>query len=256
MKAELKSTKNYELFEMHEFNRSLHNNKILEDSMRNHGFMPSCAIHCVRSAGKKLKVIRGHHRLHYAERLGLPVWYIVDDIHTDLFDLEGSSIAVWSLKDFVGARAKAGDSGAQAILAYRDQTGIDLSSSCSLVGGESASSSNKTKLVRRGTFKIGNMDHAWDVARVVSHCSALGVTFAKKKPFVAALSMALRCVEVDIDILLHRMDQAAGIMIKRATKADYLSELESVYNRGAKKNQIPLAHIARQTMKARSAAGK
>jgi hypothetical protein len=254
MKTELKSTTNYDLFEMHEFNRSLHDNKILESSMRKHGFMPSCAIHCVKTTGGKMKVIRGHHRLHYAKRLGLQVWYIIDDTQTDLFDLEGSSTGVWSLRDFVDARAKAGDKGAQKVRDFHIETGIDLMTCCSLVGGESASSNNKQKQVKAGSFKIGNMQHAYEVARVVEHCKKLNVQFATVKPFVTAISAALRCGEVDINTLIHRLDQAAGNMMKRSTRDDYLDELESVYNRGAKTKQIPLAHIAKNTMRKRQLA--
>jgi hypothetical protein len=254
MKTELKSTTNYDLFEMHEFNRSLHDNRILEASMRKHGFMPSCAIHCIKSSGGKMKVIRGHHRLHYAKRIGLPVWYIIDNTQTDLFDLEGASTGVWSLRDFIEARAKAGDNGARKIIEFHKQTGIDLHTSCSLVGGESAGSGNKGKQIKQGSFKVGNMQHALEVARVIEHCKTLNVPFATSKPFVAAVSMAIRCKECDINILLHRLDQAAGIMMKRANKADYLDELQSVYNRGAKKNQIPLAHLAKEASKSRQAA--
>jgi hypothetical protein len=253
MKTELKSTTNYELFEMHEYNRPLHDNKILEASMRKHGFIPSCAIHCVKTNSGNLKVIRGHHRLHYAKRIGLPVWYIVDDTQTNLFDLEGASTGVWSLSDFVEARAKAGDKGAQKILDFRKETGIDLMTCCSLIGGESAGSNNKSKLIKQGTFRTGSLQHAYEVARVVGHCRNLKVPFATSRPFVAAVSMALRCKECDINVLLHRMDQAAGTMMKRATKDDYLSELQSVYNRNAKTNQIPLVYLAKEAAKARAA---
>lgn len=253
MKAKLQSTTDYSLFQMHEFNRSLHDNKVLEQSMRRHGFMPSCAIHCTRTSTGKLKVIRGHHRLHYAERLSLPVWYIVDDTYTDLFDLEGASTGTWSLKDFVEARARAGDAGAQKILEFKRETGIDLATCCSLVGGESAASGNKQRQVKQETFKIGSMQHAYEVARVVERCKLLKVPFATSRSFVHAISMVLRCKECDINTLLHRLDQAAGIMMKRATRSDYLDELEAVYNRGTR-NPIPLAHIAKVTGKMRQKA--
>jgi hypothetical protein len=256
MKTELKSTKNYDLFEMHEFNRPLHNNRILEESMRKHGFMPSCAIHCVKTSTGKLKVIRGHNRLHFAKRLALPVWYIVDNTQTDLFDLEGQSTSTWSLSDFIHARAKSGDKAIQKILDFKNETGIDLQSCCSLVGGESAGSGNKATQAKKGTFRPGSMLHAFEVARVVEHCKKLNVPFATHKPFVAAVSMALRCRDVDINILVHRLDQAAGIMIRRANRADYLMELESVYNRGAKGKQIPLAHLAKEAARKRMAVKK
>ena len=83
----LKVTRDYDFFEMHNLNRPLHDDPLLLASMKKYGFMPSQPLQCVRNGGTKLKVIRGHHRLNYAKQLGLPVWYIVDDSNTDIFEL-------------------------------------------------------------------------------------------------------------------------------------------------------------------------
>jgi hypothetical protein len=241
---------------MHEFNRPLHENMILENSMKKHGFMPSGAIQVVKNSNGKMKVIRGHHRLHYAKRFNLPVWYIIDDSHTDLFDLEGASTGTWSLKDFVNARALAGDKGANAVVEFHKSTGIDLHSCCSLVGGESASSGNKAPQVKAGIFKIGDMTHAYKVAEVVDLCKRLNVEFATSKPFVCAISTVLRLPSIDQATLMHRLEQAAGIMMKRATRDAYLEELESVYNRNAKGKRVALAHEAKEAMRRRAAVKK
>ncbi|MCR4331556.1 MAG: hypothetical protein NUV34_02445, partial [Sulfuricaulis sp.] len=87
-KPKLQCTHKYDLFEMHELNRPLHDDPRLLASMQKTGFMPSSPIQCVRNGNGTLKVVRGHHRLTYAKRLGLPVWFVVDDTKTDLFDLE------------------------------------------------------------------------------------------------------------------------------------------------------------------------
>ena len=91
----LKVTKNYDLFELHPFNRDLHKDALLKTSMKENGFMPSSPIHCVRNGNGKLKIIRGHHRFANAKELGLPVWYVIDESNVDLFLLEGSSRSRW-----------------------------------------------------------------------------------------------------------------------------------------------------------------
>src|SRR3990167_2530870 len=138
MKPRLEKTFNYDLFEMHDYNRTLHENSDLLKSMESHGFMPSSPIQCVSNGSGKLKVIRGHHRYDYAKRLKLPIYYIVDNSNTDIFDLEGSSLQSWSVKDFAVARAKHGDKSIQALLEFKEKHGLTLLSAASLVGGESA----------------------------------------------------------------------------------------------------------------------
>lgn len=89
-KPQLKVTKDYALFKAHELNRPLSEKPILLESMKAHGFMPSSPLQVEKDRDGRLKVIRGHHRLMYAKRLGLPVWYVIDDSNTDIFDLEGA----------------------------------------------------------------------------------------------------------------------------------------------------------------------
>ena len=104
----LESTTDYSIFELHKYHRALHRAPRLLASMQPHGFWPSSAIQCTRGSDGHLIVIRGQHRLHCAEKLGLPIWYIVDDSNTDLFDLEGCR-EKWSARDLASAWANEGD---------------------------------------------------------------------------------------------------------------------------------------------------
>ncbi len=133
MKPKLECTKDYELFELSEFSRPLHRNKVLLDSMQKYGFLPGCAIHCVQNGNGKLTVIQGQHRLHYAKKLGLPVWYIIDDTCTDIYCLEAVR-QNWSLTDFAEARANAGDKNYIKLLAFQKKHGIPLGAAASLLG--------------------------------------------------------------------------------------------------------------------------
>lgn len=108
-KPELKCTRDYSLFALHEFNRPLHDDPVLFASMKEHGWMPSSPAQVVPNGDGKLKVVRGHHRLDIAKRLKLAVWYVIDETIADPWELEGSCRSAWSGEDFAIARAAAGN---------------------------------------------------------------------------------------------------------------------------------------------------
>jgi hypothetical protein len=161
MGPKLQVSKNYEMFELTDYNRSLHTDPVLEESMRKYGFMPSSAVHCVRNGNGKLRIIRGHHRFKKAKELGLPVWYIVDESNKDLFSLEACKTS-WSVGDFAYARANAGHEDFVKLLEFQKAHHLTPGAAASLVGGESAGSKNKIRTVKKGNFRAGDMkDDEW-----------------------------------------------------------------------------------------------
>jgi len=251
MKIKLESTKNYNLFQAHELNRPLHDAGPLMESMKKHGFMPSSPIHCVRNGGEKLKVLRGHHRLHCAKRLSLPVWYVVDDSNKDIFDLEGSFGQVWTVRDFAYARASAGNPDYRTLLTFQKKHDLKIGSAASLVGGESAGSNNKSRMVKSGTFHAGDLSHANAVVRVTDRCRELGLSFATATGFVSAVSMALRIPEFDVEAFLTRISLYPKLMNRRGSSQDYLEEIDALYNYRARGKRIPVVFRAKEALAAR-----
>ncbi len=251
-KPELKCTKDYSLFELHELNRPLHEDPVLFASMKKHGFLPSCAIQVATNGNGKLKVIRGHHRLDTAKRLGLLVWYIVDNAATDLYEHEGCRTA-WTKADFAVSRAAAGDKDIQAILDFQRKHGLTLGAAASLLGGESAGSSNKVQTIASGTFRLAkDLSHAKRVVDVTDRCRTLGVEFATATAFVSAISMLLYIPEFDPAVFIHRVTLNKAKLNRRSTATDFLDEIEALYNYTAKK-PLPLAFKAREASKQRKA---
>ena len=251
MNARLESTTNYDLFEMHECNRPLHEDPVLLESMREHGFMPSSPIHCKPNGDGTLKVIRGHHRLHYAKRLKIPVYYVIDQTDTDVFDLEGSSQQKWSAPDFAVARSRAGDKACAFLLKFMNEHGLTIGAAASLVGGETAGSPNKMKQVKAGTFKVGDMKHANQVVAVTDLCREAGITFTTSSAFVKAISMALRIPEFDAKLFCHRVRLHAPRLNKRGRVDEYLDEIEALYNYGTRSNRLPVRFRAEELSKER-----
>jgi len=89
-KSVIYSTTDYAMFELNPIRRELHTDRKLLASMKKYGFLPPCFIHVYRAekGSRKLRVVSGHHRLAYAQQLGLPVYFMIDDTCTDVLFLE------------------------------------------------------------------------------------------------------------------------------------------------------------------------
>jgi len=259
MKPKLESTTDYGMFEMHPCNRPLAEKPELEQSMKTHGFMPSGAIHVRKNGSGKFKVIRGHHRLHCAKRLKLPVFYIVDETEVDIFDLEGDSRVAWNMPDFTAARAAAGDKACAQLLEFQRKHHLPIGAAASLIAGESASSHNAQRLVKQGKFKAGDQAHANAVVRITDALRDAGLEFASSWLFVQAMSRALRVPEFDGEAFLAKARLYPMNLHRRASAGEYIDEIEALYNYGAKspRSRIPLAFRVKEVgMKRQRTFGK
>jgi hypothetical protein len=251
MRPKLESTIEYDVFELHELNRELHDSPVLEESMRKHGFRPSCPIHVTRNGGGKLKVKRGHNRLAVAKKLGLPVWYIIDDDDIDIYEWEGDTRHLWSMRDFAVSYLRGGSVDYEKLIDFQKKHGFTFAIAASLVGGESAGSHNKVRQVKSGSFKCGDMTHANKVVRVTDFCREMQVAFATRSGFVTALSMAMRIPEFDVEKFISKIRLYPKMINPRTSSAEYLIEIESLYNYGAKGKRLPVAIRASEVMRER-----
>lgn len=231
----LKCTDDYSLFIGHELNRPMVEKPRLEASMKKHGFLPSCPIHCIPTDNGKLKVVRGHHRLYYAKKLNISVYYIVDTKNVDIYDLEGDSTCRWSIYDFAYSRAMNGCEHCKFLLKYQQMNDIPFMAAASLVLGESAGSNNATKRLREGTFRVGNLAHANDVVSLLNSCTAIpSNNFYRSASFINALSLIARIPELDLGRMKEKLSKySTSLLVKRARAEDYVKDLENVYNRSS-----------------------
>lgn len=232
-KPKLNHTYDLSVFVTHEYNRPLRkidDDDILYRSMKRSGFMPSGAIHCTELGDGKLKVVRGHHRLQCAKLLKLPVWYIVDDSNTNLFELEGDGRQKWSLLDFVHARAAAGDKQMKNLIEFSSKYGFPIGVCADIYGGQTATSGNKARQIKAGTFTVSDNQHAKDVTSVTEACREVGLTFATTRSFVKAVSMVVRIPELNRVSLVESIKKHCRIMKPQRSTDDYLQLLENTYN--------------------------
>ena len=251
MIPKLLQTIDYGLFKLNKLNREFHEDKILEASMQKYGFLPSNPIQVRRIPNsEKLEIIRGHHRFRYAKKLKLPIWYVIDEAEVDIYELEAGKIQ-WNLKDYVFARAQAGDDDCHEVLEFVEDHKISLGAAVSLLGGESPASTNRRSTIKKGTFHIGSKTHANEVVLITDICIKEKIPFGTSYGFVAALSFALRVPKFNRDRFIHKIKLLPGLMKKRSTTTEYLEEIDKLYNHGSSKNRISVAFEAKELSKQR-----
>ncbi len=249
--ARLEITRNYDLFEMNELNRPLHEDKDLLESMTQFGFMPSKAIHCASGENGKLRIIEGHHRLYYAKRLGLPVYYIVDNSVTDIYLLEKST-ELWSLDDYVYSRAQAGNTDYETLVSFKEKHHLTTGVAASLLAGTATGSNYKADQLRAGEWKVGGDTlYAHRVVSIIDGMKALGIPFATHGNCVAAISRVIRVPGFEDSVFLDRLGGNPARFRKRSTINEYLDEIESAYNYASRSKRINLSFLAKEISRKR-----
>jgi hypothetical protein len=253
VKQELKTTSNYDLFELHSFNREVTKTADLEKSMLKHGFIGAYPMHVIRNGKGKLKIVGGHHRYAVARKLGIPVKYVVceNDVPT-IHELEKAT-RVWSLADYLNSYCQLGHEQYLTIKKYHERTGISLSQCISLCAGESAGSSNHKDKFKTGAYQCGDMQHAGDVALIVGDLRKMGIEYARKDKFVWAISKAARVELFDIAYFVKRAKANVGQFSVQPTVDKYLAMIEHVYNYLSKRSRVPVVFLATEEMRKRNA---
>jgi hypothetical protein len=124
----------------------------------------------------------------------------------------------------------------------------------SLLAGETAGSSNRTRQFNSGNFRLADdLSHAYAIAEVVDTLKEAGIKWGTNSYLVQAISRCVWVDEFDVEVFKSKIKKFAFLFEKQATMRDYASIVEKVYNRGTQ-NKIPLVFLTEQ--KAREAAHK
>ncbi len=244
MSYKLNATRNYGLFELADFNRDVEKTKRLEVSMKQHGYIPAYPLHIVRNGSRKLLIKAGNHRFVVAQRLGIPVFYIICEDTATIQELEGATIH-WTLKSFLQSFSRCGMVDYQVVAEYVERTGIPLVCAMSMLGGHSAGSGNFQRAFKGGTYRITDKDHAEQVAMIIQRCKDAGFKHATVNLFVAAISRSLRVPSFSAKKFMQRVESHAGLLCRQVHLDAYMDMIESIYNRGSQ-SKIPLAFMAKQ----------
>ena len=261
MKYTLESTKNYELFDLYHINRvvdknSKHYSDLLQ-SMKDHGFIPACPLHCEKN-GKKLKIKQGHHRFTCAMDLGLPVFFVVSDDKASIHDIEKPNTP-WGKDDYLTSYAKNGNENYIAVKSYMNKTGIGLAATASMFFGEAAGSGNcfKNDMFEDGKFQVRNMIHAQLVGDIVMFLKKIGIKWAANRAFVRALSRVLFVKEFKAYHFKEKSKKYPFLFTKQRGYIEYTAMIEEIYNyHTPNKGKLNISFLAQQAADRRSAVKK
>jgi len=249
----IKESKNYDHFELTDFNRNVDRIDPLVESMKKHGWIDAYPMKCSQNGGDKLKIEAGHHRFKAAQMLGIPVKYVVCKDNATIHELEKATNP-WTLRHYFDSYCRQGREDYLRLKKFSIDSEINLPLCASMLIGETAGSGNYNESIKNGTYKVKSTTHAESVADMVRHCKESGVPFYKMNLFVVALSKILWVPEFNIERFKQKITAHHSIMEKKANLQLYLEMIEDVYNRQSSK-KIPLAFLATQLAKERSATG-
>jgi len=250
----LQRTTNYGRFDFHRHQQPISDKHVdaLAESMRQFGFLNAKPVQCIAN-GDGLVIVDGHHRFLAAKSLGIPVVYVIEGANANkAIGPQNFLVKKWAMRSFVKMYANEGKQDYQTLLNY-EARGIPLAMAAAMLHGHTASAGNVNPLVRHGTFKVRTTKHAEAVANLIgaleSCCPAV-----RSRSFVDAVCRFLFVRGFDPAMLQHRI-KMTPTMIQATARVDVMmDQLEAVYNYRAK-DKVPLVHLARESAKARNAAG-
>jgi len=254
MKAELKQTTNYDLFESNKYQQPMSERHVLAlmDSMRQYGFIPSKPVGVFRR-GSKLVLIDGHHRKEAARRVGVPVFFVVVDPElNDSIGDENWLVKKWKTESFVKMRADEGNAHYIELLKYCDR-GIPLQQASSMLIGHAANSANAVRLLRNGDFVIKTRSVIDQVMHVIDECRSAS-TDVTMSTFIDALSALFFVPEFDSAVFIKRLKANPRMMVKCSNRDQMLDLIEEIYNFRTHE-KVPLKHLAKASLDARRVQG-
>jgi ParB-like nuclease family protein len=244
-------TKNYRLFDRSTENRPLDvkRHKKLMDSMKRYGFLKCFPIVIVRDKDNRLIVRDGQHRLVIAETLGLPVYWVEEDVDFDVAVINCTA-KTWVLRDYAQKHSANGLVSYQQGLEFADQHGLPVGTAFALLAGTTSFGNCQDPFVD-GTFKI--KDRAWadTVAGIYQPIVSMAPVL-KSARFIEACMVVCRAKSFDPRRLLTGAERCREKLVPYSTKDAYLDMLEIIYNFG-RKQLVGLKTEALMAMRERNA---
>jgi len=248
MAGKIYETSNYDLFILHDVNRSTERPKgrkkieKIKRLMRKSGFKDGYPLICIKNGGK-LKIKAGHHRFVAAKELGIAVKYVIDVDDISIYEYEDAT-GVWDPEDFHYSYVKRGFDQYIIVDKFKNKTGLPLGSCIGLLGGGLASSNNKGKAYKAGTYKVTNTDLANAVGDIVLYLKSIGIPWAANSLLVNAIAKVLFVPQVDFTFLKKKLKSGKELIRKQPNIASYLSMIEEIYNHRNRNTKMPLAFLA------------
>lgn len=258
----IRSTRNYDMFEPHEMNRTVREDslkfKALVRSMQQHGFLDAYPLHCVENGSDKLKIKGGHNRFRAAQKAGVPVKYVVSKDNATIHELEEGGPGKWRPIDYLNSFCKQGIKSYVTIKDFMDETGIGFQNTASMFYGQTAGSGNYVKdgKFQTGKFQIRDYTHPNKVGDIVLFLKSIGIAWAHEDKFVKALSKVIWIPKFKPQRFKKKAQSFPFLIVKQRNVEQYLQLIETIYNYHAAKSQkINISFMAQEIAQERNVVG-
>lgn len=214
----MKSTKNYSQFKSIVSNREVderHVNQLMK-AIEAKNLLHLNPIIC----NKEFEVVDGQHRLEAASRLGLEVYYIMDDqvSKADIATIN-SHAKNWKVMDYINywtIEKRPGFDRLSAFLSENPQ--IPPSTALMML---SVDASRQAHGVREGHINTGNHKEANEIATVLRYYRNL-IDFAYDRNFVLAVYAAFTSGQYDHEIMKKKLEYQSRSLVKCINTKQYL----------------------------------
>lgn len=223
------TSKDYTKFHFDGTNRPIRSNPRLRKSMKVHGWLDAYPAHVVKNgAGYIIK--DGQHRFLEAEKLGLPVKFVVCNDGADIAVINDTQ-RPWLISDHVHSRAAGGDPHYQYLLQFSKSHDLPVGISASVLCGTDVKN-GMGRAIRSGRFEVKCSEHAERVALVVN-AARKHVRWASHHLFIDAIRRCFGVKGFDANRLVKKINAHPGMLITQANLDGFLKLIEDIYNRNS-----------------------
>lgn len=223
-------TKNYDQFKYRNDNRLVKDVHVLElaKSIQKMGQRQPVTV------DKNFRVQDGQHRLAACKKLGIPVYYIVDNKQLSTAEIAELQSTADQWKDYDYSRSFSADGNQEYEKYTRFATAYpEFAHSCRLIMltgvTKSTSTKNLTENFKQGLFKVKNYDKAVNLAETLKQLSPYYKGYARRS-FVLAVIQLLEHKDFSLARLLRKMPKRCKEIMDFSRTEDYLDVLQDLYN--------------------------
>lgn len=250
--GKLHQTRDYSMFVKDPRNRNVNlstrKHRELVKSMTLYGWLSSDPMAVYRNGNGDYEIKRGQNRFAIAQKLGIAVYFVVDEQPIDSYELERCGQDAWSHLDIAMNFSERGFDQYTRLVQFSEDKGLPLALSASLLMG-TVSFGNISAQFHRGEFVVKDLPYA----ELVSELAKAFSEFNEKmhgKHLIDALAAVARVCGFDKKRMLTNMKRCASLMRKYSNRDDFLTMLEDIYNYG-RVGLVPLKLNAIQAMRDR-----
>ena len=236
-------TSDYSKFSVTPENRGVVQSHVgnLARSMAKHGWIDGFPMIVSRIRGK-LQIRDGQNRFWAAQRLGIPVKYLICEKGQDkipIAELNGDH-KNWTTADFCKSYANQGDRDYEILINFVNDEGVGFTAAtCLLSQGAPA-----PRTIKNGNFKV--VDVRW-AKRNAAHLRRLKKVMPWRQGvhFVRVFVKACKVPSFDPERLIKQIEKHPEKCVQMATEVGLAGMFEDLYNFRSR-NPIPLAYEIRQ----------